>query len=214
VSPPDARYIQRSDAIAVYLPDLPLVSGPQLPRTGTFAGCIRDAAPDGWGQRVIENRFAGSRDLTGELGLRTYLLESGSNRIGALDFQRSPTEYVARHHQTIVTLAELLESADRLEAGIPLSPELDDALLRGTSVGGSRPKATLLDGDRQMIAKFSSTTDTAAVVQYEYVGMELARRCGLDVAPVEIVDVLNRSVLPARSGDPPPVDQVWLLMMP
>lgn len=63
---------------------------------GLVAGCIRDAAPDGWGQRVIENRLMSRVGQLGGLiggpragqqyGLLTYLLESGSNRIGALDF--------------------------------------------------------------------------------------------------------------------------------
>jgi serine/threonine-protein kinase HipA len=167
-------YLERSNAIALYLPELPLRPGPQTPLVGVVAGCIRDAAPDGWGQRVIENILAGQG--ASELGLLTYLLHSGSNRIGALDFQLSANEYVPRDPST-ATFGELLDSAARVEAGEPLSPELDRALLHGTSVGGVRPKATLVDRDRQLIAKFSSTTDTSPMVQIEYLGMELARRC-------------------------------------
>ncbi len=53
------RYLARDHAISLFLPELPLGSGPQLPMVGVVAGCIRDAAPDGWGQRVIENRLVG-----------------------------------------------------------------------------------------------------------------------------------------------------------
>ena len=77
----------------------------------------------------------------------TYLLESGSDRIGALDFQASATEYVPRALDH-ATLDELAEAAERVEQGIPLSPELDQALLHGSSVGGARPKALLDDGGR------------------------------------------------------------------
>lgn len=62
-------------------------------------GCIRDAAPDAWGRRVIINRKLGKKGPAtevAELDELTYLLESGSDRIGALDFQRSPTEYTPR----------------------------------------------------------------------------------------------------------------------
>ena len=69
---------------------------------------------------------------------------------------------------------------------MPLSPALDRALLHGSSIGGARPKALLDDGDRKLIAKFSSTTDTYPVVKGEFVAMELARRAGLDVARVEL----------------------------
>lgn len=151
-------YLERSNAIALYLPELPLRPGPQTPLVGVVAGCIRDAAPNGWGQRVIENSLAGQG--ASELGLLTYLLHSGSNRIGALDFQLSAEQYAPRDQST-PTHRELLDSAAGVEAGMHLSIELDRALLHGTSVGGVRPKATLMDGDRQLIAKLSSTTDTS-----------------------------------------------------
>lgn len=193
-------YLERSNAIALYLPELPLRPGPQTPLVGVVAGCIRDAAPDGWGQRVIENSLAGQG--ASELGLLTYLLHSGSNRIGALDFQLSADQYAPRDQST-ATYSELLDSAARVEAGMHLSTELDRALLHGTSVGGARPKATLVDGDRQLIAKFSSTTDTSPMVQIEYVGMELARRCGLNTANVDLLEVLGKKVLLVGRFDRP-----------
>jgi serine/threonine-protein kinase HipA len=193
-------YLERSNAISLYLPELPLRAGPQVPLVGVVAGCIRDAAPDGWGQRVIENSLAGQG--ASERGLLTYLLHSGSNRIGALDFQLSARDYSPRD-QSKATLGELLDSAARVEAGDPLSPEFDRALLHGTSVGGARPKATVVDGHRQLIAKFSSTTDTSPMVQIEYLGMELARRCGLNTATVELVEVLGKQVLLVERFDRP-----------
>jgi serine/threonine-protein kinase HipA len=195
-------YLNRTDAVPLYLPELPLVSGTQLPLFGDVAGCVRDAAPDGWGQRVIENRFASKTANMGDLGLLTYLLESGSNRIGALDFQVSPRDYIARH-ATTGTVAELMESADRVEAGIPLSPELDRALMHGTSIGGARPKATLTDDGRELIAKFSSRTDTTPLVKFEYLGMELARRCGINAAAVELAEAAGRTVLFVERFDRP-----------
>lgn len=196
------RYLARDDAIALYVPELPMSTGPRVPMVGTVAGCIRDAAPDGWGQRVIENRLVADPRHSGGLGLLTYLLESGSNRIGALDFQSSPTEYVPRD-QPPATIRELLDSADRVEAGIPLSPDLDRALLHGSSIGGARPKATLVDGGRALIAKFSASTDTSPLVQFEYLGMELARRCGIDAAPVTLVETRGRRVLIVDRFDRP-----------
>ncbi len=88
-----------------------------------------------------------------------------------------------------------MESADRVDAGIPLSPELDRALLHGTSIGGARPKAMLSDHSRALIAKFSCSADTSPLVQFEFVGMELARRCGLRVAAAQLVTSQGRQVL-------------------
>jgi serine/threonine-protein kinase HipA len=144
---------------------------------------------------VILNRLSGGAGAdTGDLTPLTYLLESGSDRIGALDFQASATEYVPRSLEA-ATLEELAESARRVEMGTPLSPALDQALLHGSSIGGARPKAALRDGERQLIAKFSSTTDTYPVVKGEFVAMQLARRVGLDAASVELTRALGKDVL-------------------
>lgn len=196
-------YLAREDRVALYLPELPLQRGPISPLAGEVAGCIADAAPDAWGQRVILNRQTGRPGGdTGDLGLMTYLLESGSDRIGVLDFQTSASQYGARS-QGHATLAELAESAERVERGIPLSPELDQALLHGSSVGGARPKALLSDGDRQLIAKFSSTTDTYPVVRGEFVAMELARRAGIEATAVELTRVLGKDALLVERFDRP-----------
>lgn len=197
-------YLARGEAIALYLPELPLRRGPIAPLVGEVAGAIADAAPDSWGRRVILNRRVGRGALdTVELGLLAYLLESGSDRIGALDFQESAVEYVPRLAGE-ATLAELAQSAERVERGIPLSPELDQALLHGSSLGGARPKALLHDGQRRLIAKFSSQSDAYPVVKGEYLAMELARRAGLNVARVELAGALGRDVLLVERFDRTP----------
>ena len=114
-------YLARKDAISIYEPELPLKAGLQQPATGlNMPSCIRDGAPDAWGRRVIINRrFGRKRDDidVNQLDELTYLLESGSDRIGALDFQSSPTEYVAREART-ATLEELMAAPER-GAGAP-----------------------------------------------------------------------------------------------
>ena len=191
-------YLDRNDRIPIYAPELPLRSGAIAPEAGlSMAGCLRDAAPDAWGRRVILNRTFGhkGKDVdTAALDELTYLLESGSDRIGALDFQRSPSEYVPRSVQA-ATLGELLSAAEKVEKGEPLTPDLDQALFHGTSLGGARPKAMIQDGDTKLIAKFSSSTDTYNVVKAEYVAMRLAARAELDVAPVRLERVAGKDVL-------------------
>lgn len=191
-------YLDRSDRIPIYEPELPLRSGAIAPEAGLgMAGCLRDAAPDAWGRRVILNRTFGhkSKDVDiGALDELTSLLESGSDRIGALDFQRSPSEYEPRVVQT-ATLEELLSAAEKVEKGVPLAPDLDQALFHGTSLGGARPKAMIQDGDTKVIAKFSSSTDTYNVVKAEYVAMRFAAKSGLNVAPVRLKHVAGKNVL-------------------
>ncbi len=169
-------YLARADAISIYDPELPLREGEiRLKDNMQLPSCIRDASPDAWGRRVIINRMTGLKGPDAaavELDELTYLLESGSDRIGALDFQASATAYAPRQRQG-ATLSELMQSAERVEKGVPLSPELDLALQHGTSLGGARPKALIEDGEKKFIAKFSAANDLYNVVKAEFIAMRL-----------------------------------------
>jgi len=191
-------YLDRENAISIYDAELPLEAGllPLLPGL-SMPGCIRDASPDAWGRRVIINKKLGLKDPNADVALLdelTYLLESGSDRIGALDFQLSATEYVPRFSEN-VTLEELLQSAERVEKGIPLTTELDQALFHGSSIGGARPKALIEAENKKYIAKFSSSTDLYSLIKAEFMAMRLAHLAGLKVAPVSLIRSLNKDVL-------------------
>ncbi|MGO9790675.1 MAG: hypothetical protein ACLP8S_14640 [Solirubrobacteraceae bacterium] len=119
------RYRARPDAIAIYEPELPLIPGPIEPLPDLdIAGCILDAGPDSWGQRVILNRLLGpAASDTAELTRLTYLLRSGSNRIGALDFQDSADQYVPRGDEP-ASLEMLARMRELIQAGetVPVRP--------------------------------------------------------------------------------------------
>lgn len=205
-------YLERENRISIYEPELPLITGIQRPAPGLqLPSCIRDAAPDAWGRRVIINRrFGAKRDDIdiNQLDELTYLLESGSDRIGALDFQASPTQYVAREPSE-ASLEELIAAADRVQRGVPLTPGLERALFHGSSIGGARPKALIVDGDQKLIAKFSAQSDVFNVVKGEFVAMRLAGRVGLNVAPVRLVQAAGKDVLLVERFDRPRVDGGW-----
>ena len=150
-------YLQRGNAIPIYDTELPLRKG-MLPLLSGLAipGCLRDAAPDAWGRRVILNKKFGNKASgidPATLDELSYLMESGSDRIGALDFQLSPTEYVPRYASG-VPLEELVEATERVEKGIPLTQELAQALQYGTSIGGARPKALIESDAIQFFSNF------------------------------------------------------------
>jgi len=191
-------YLARPDAISLYAPELPLQPGSISLIPGlNMPSCLRDASPDAWGRRVLIHQKLGVKGTDAaqiELDELTYLLESGSDRIGALDFQKSPTQYVPRQTQQ-PSLEELLTAAEKVEQGIALSPELDQALLHGTALGGARPKVLLDDGDRKFIAKFSSSHDLYSVVKAEFIAMRLARKVGLNVATVHLRTAMGKDVL-------------------
>lgn len=199
-------------AIPIYAPELPLNAGVLTNLDGLkMPGCIRDSAPDAWGRRVIINKKLGLKGAdtdTASLDELTYLLESGSDRIGALDFQQSPTEYVARSAKN-VSMEELMQSAERVEKGVPLTPELDQALYHGSSIGGARPKALIEEDGRKYIAKFSATTDLYSVVKAEFIAMRLANLAGIDVAPVKMVKAANKDVVLIERFDRTHNGQDW-----
>ncbi len=193
-----SSYLNRPDAIAIYDPELPLRKGAiALPAGLNMPSSIRDGAPDAWGRRVILNRRLALKGLAAdaaELDDLTYLMESGSDRVGALDFQSSPTEYQARSTGG-ASLEELSQATEMVEKGIPLSLDLAQALQHGTSLGGARPKAQIEEGDRKYIAKFSSSSDLYNVVKVECLAMRLAAGVGINVARVDLMRALGKDVL-------------------
>jgi len=191
-------YLQRDNAISIYDAELPLRQGLLPLLSGlSIPGCLRDAAPDAWGRRVILNKKFGNKAPgidPAALDELSYLIESGSDRIGALDFQLSPTQYEPRYASG-APIEELIEATERVEKGIPLTPELAQALQHGTSIGGARPKALIESDSRKFIAKFSTSTDLYSVVKAEYVAMRLAAMAGIDVAPVSLERAAGKDVL-------------------
>lgn len=204
-------YLALPAAISLYEPELPLRPGLlPLPAGLAMPSAIRDCSPDAWGRRVIINRLtglSGAAAAAAELDELTFMLESGSDRTGALDFQRSPSLYEPR--LTHAPLAELLEAADRVEQGVPLTPELGQALQHGTALGGARPKAQVEDGNRKYIAKFSTSGDLFAVVKAEFVAMRLAAMAGLEVAAVKLDRALGKDVLLVERFDRERADGGW-----
>lgn len=198
-------YLQNPKAISFYDKELPLKAGIQEKKLGIekFPGCIRDAAPDAWGRRVILNKILGSKGKDADparLDEFTYLLESGSDRIGALDFQTSQKNYQARLSGE-APLSELLKSSELIEKGIPLTPELAEAIHHGTSIGGARPKALVNDKDSKYIAKFSSSTDQYNIIKAEFMAMKLAKLCGLNVAKVKLTKASGKDILLIKRFD-------------
>jgi serine/threonine-protein kinase HipA len=200
-------YLRRATAIALFEPELPLVAGPHIPTFG-MASCLRDGAPDAWGRRVIINRLSGEKGRaldTINLDELTFLLESGSDRIGGLDFQHSAQDYVPRETGNS-TLDALAEAADLIEQGVPLPPVLATAIQHGSSIGGARPKALIDDPlkGKKYIAKFSATNDSYSVVKAEFIAMRLAKLVGLSVAEVQLTRSLGKDVLLIER-----FDRVW-----
>ncbi len=200
------RYLERKgrfeiDPVSLAIDSVETVRGVELfPSTGlTFFGAMRDAAPDAWGRRVIEARH---KVPANSLPESAYLLEAGSDRVGALDVRsdlNAPPRAGASH---VRSLSYLLEAVERVESGLPLPANLADLLDAGPTAGGARPKASVRDDTGLLwLAKFPSRQDAYDVASAEHVALRLAAACGLSVPETRLVDVGQRSVLLVRRFD-------------
>ncbi|MBK1780686.1 HipA domain-containing protein [Advenella sp. WQ 585] len=198
------RYIERKNAIEVDPRALPLINETGgikrhvLPDLMEFGG-IRDAAPDAWGRRVIENKL---NVRTGVLPEIAYLLEAGSDRVGALDVRKTLQDTENTPLNQEVELNRLLEVADKIENNEPVPEHLFQYFNGLGSAGGARPKATVRDENGILwLAKFPSKGDRACNAVLEGGTLELARAIGLRVPPIKIQEVGDKRVLLIRRFD-------------
>jgi serine/threonine-protein kinase HipA len=200
------RYLARLEAFevdprALNLRDRQAVRGVALfplPNLDEFGG-IRDAAPDAWGRRVIEAKL---RVPANSLDEFTYLLEAGSDRVGALDVRESIESGPGAPAGALTSLPYLLQAAAAVEAGEDIPANLLPYLGGAPSAGGARPKASVRDEHGVLwLAKFPSKGDALDMAVVEGSTLELARRAGMTVPPLRVHRVVGRSLLLIRRFD-------------
>lgn len=188
-------YLGNPRAIGIFgipLTNHPVSPGPEL----GLHGALRDALPDAWGQQVI----AVSTGIEEPTEIELMRLSS-TDRFGAIDFQDRSDVWTP--WQGPASLEGLARATDAIERGETLPASLDAALRHGTSIGGARPKATLIDRDGDSwIAKFSSSSDgRRPVVRREAFALELARRSGINTVEFRLAEAAGRDVLLVRRFD-------------
>jgi serine/threonine-protein kinase HipA len=191
-------------------PRLGAYAGRQFPQQGapTF-GVFADASPDRWGRLLMHRRLerdkrAGRVDAGARLFESDYLLGvHDTYRVGALRFRRDEAgSFLDDRHDTaappFVRLRELeaaSQAVERDEANTATDGDKWLAMLiaPGGSLGGARPKATVVDEHGQLwMAKFPSVRDEVDVGAWEAVVNALALRCGLRVPPSQTARFRSR----------------------
>ncbi|MGI8449850.1 MAG: type II toxin-antitoxin system HipA family toxin [Streptosporangiaceae bacterium] len=200
------RYLANPDAYALD-PALPLVTGTLQTAVGrALFGAFADSSPDRWGRTLIQHaerdrakaaatasRSMSEVDLL--LGVRDDL------RQGALRFRLSDEgPFLATEDSGIPALTDLpalVDIAARAERDTADYEDLKRLVRAGSSLGGARPKAHVLDAAGHVaIAKFpSASSDTWNVMAWEKVALDLARDAGVIVPHSQLLRVGDRYVL-------------------
>ncbi|HEY3820706.1 MAG TPA: type II toxin-antitoxin system HipA family toxin [Polyangiaceae bacterium] len=204
----DAGWLAAPDRFSID-PALPLVAGPQFHKKrrdgSVFTAAIADTEPDGWSRRVIlrdhAKRMQEARRARVEVDTRPLndldflLAVDDVARVGALRFQdedgvfRRALEPGRRTAPPLVELAHLAAATRAVEANTETAADLAYLLGRGTSLGGMRPKCTVVDEKGHLsIGKFPSVADERAVAKGEVLAMRLARAAGIHAAEARLVD--------------------------
>ncbi|MEN9485657.1 MAG: hypothetical protein RJB37_3537 [Pseudomonadota bacterium] len=204
----DRAWLQSADRFAVS-PDLPLVEGRQFRKAASrddpvFHFALADTAPDGWGRRVIARDHAKrrrERAASGEpiaavaLTELDYLLGVDDiSRIGALRLCDDQCRFLRVAQDTgrgvppLLELEHLLGASRAVETGTDTEADLRYLRGRGTSLGGMRPKCTVVDDTGWLaIGKFPSVADDRSVTRGEVLALHLAAAAGIDTAASRIV---------------------------
>ena len=202
----DDRYLAHPDAYSLD-PALPLVTGTlQTPAGRALFGAFADSSPDRWGRTLIQRteRARAKAEATIPRSMSEFDLLLGVRddlREGALRFRLSDhAPFLATEDSGVPMLAdlpELLNIAARAEQDIADYKDLKRLLRAGSSLGGARPKAHVLDdAGRIAIAKFpSASSDTWNVMAWEKVALDLAQDAGVIVPRSQLLRMGDRHVL-------------------
>lgn len=195
----DATWLAAEDRFALE-PGLALVTGPQYHRktgdSSVFHPAIADTEPDGWARRVIQRdhakrrqdaRRAGEAVETRPLNALDFLLAVDDfSRIGAIRMRdetgvfRRTADEGQRGVPPLIEIAHLLSATRAVETNTETAADLAYLRGRGTSLGGLRPKCSVLDAEGR-----------------------LARMAGIDAAHADLIDSDGSPVALIRRFDRP-----------
>ncbi len=212
-------FLASPDAFAID-PHMPITKA-----THFFAGlpgAFADTAPDRWGRRLIRRGWTrtpdevdymlGTSDLArqgalryrvpGETGFRSGG-QSGSpgGRAGAAG-STGKADSTSESIPPLVQLPRLLAACRAVLADSEAHDEVKYLLSVGSStLGGARPKASVMDEGVLYIAKFPAPSDSHDVMAWEKTAADLASSCGIETPTTRLVHIGDDSVLLLRRFD-------------
>lgn len=179
--------------------------------------CFSDALPDRWGRTLLLRReqLKAAEEKRAVRRLTSFDLLKGiddASRMGSFRFAETPggdfinceTDFRV---PPFTKINELMLAAHEIEASeaksiLPKEKWINQLIHPGTSLGGARPKASVLDEDGKLtVAKFPSRKDNHDVAQWEHFSHYLAKKAGINAAATKTVSASNYHLLLSRRFD-------------
>jgi serine/threonine-protein kinase HipA len=170
-----AEYLGADGKIAIDPVNLPLKRSEikTVLQNGVF-GVFKDAGPDAWGRDVLFHEH-------GEMDDIAVLRLAPPDGCGAIVFGDAESKL----KQKILTLEEIDAVILSQDFG-KVNRNYAEALLPTTSLGGAKPKFTVLIEDEQWIMKLPEKGDSEFIAHNEHVMLEMAKLCGIDACESRI----------------------------
>lgn len=195
----DKGWLKKTGLTLTLDPELMPYSGRQYPTGKNIFGLFADASPDRWGRVLMNKRERILAEKEGRKPSKLYdsdylLGVYDETRMGGIRFKVNPEgpflsddkETVAPPWATLRTLEEASRNFENDETGLT-EKWLNQLIKPGSSLGGARPKATVVDTKDQLwIAKFPSKNDENDTGAWEIVAHDLAALCGLNVPEAKL----------------------------
>lgn len=195
----DKGWLKKTGLTLTLDPELMPYSGRQYPTGKNIFGLFADASPDRWGRMLMNKRERILAEKEGRKPSKLYdsdclLGVYDETRMGGIRFKVNPEgpflsddkETAAPPWATLRTLEEASRNFENDETGLT-EKWLNQLIKPGSSLGGARPKATVVDiKDQLWIAKFPSKNDENDTGAWEIVAHDLAALCGLNVPEAKL----------------------------
>ena len=187
-------------------PDIQYFSGPQFPVLKENFGIFLDSMPDTWGRTLLKRRANSLAKKQGKSPSNLYEIDFllgvfDESRMGALRFKLDPKgEFLDNSKNgatppwaSVVELQHAVNNIERNEDTDEMQNWLAQLIAPGSSLGGARPKANILDEHKHLwIAKFPTKNDTIDKAAWEFLSYQLALKAGINMSESKMSKVLGK----------------------
>ncbi|MDC2175213.1 type II toxin-antitoxin system HipA family toxin [Bacteroides thetaiotaomicron] len=171
-------------------------------------GCFSDALPDRWGRTLLNRReqilASEEKRPVRRLSSFDYLLGiDDSSRMGGFRFKETPDGDFINSSNTLripplTSIRELIHASREVEKSeeknkLPDKKWLTQLVQPGSSLGGARPKASVVDTDKVLyVAKFPSRKDDCNTGLWEHFCHLLAKKAGINAASTQVISTSDK----------------------